>query len=325
MRPPERQSSDPEAKEVPCSSWPEIVDHLEMFPPPSVRYSVDDTGESFRREGWVFRGISTSRHDLQPSIEREARLKEMPWAALEKLVVADFKAHARMHQPLGIHQACADDLTWLALMQHYGVPTRLLDFTYSPFVALYFAVRNRPERETRGLRLWAMNAHAINDQFVKVTEKALRKAKKRKGEPIFRVASMSPDDFSTPADELEADIHGFQNRVAESLAGSSTYRKCLEQLGCVAAAVPPGFNPRLARQQGAFLVNCAEDLAFCESLNRMMNGASRGWCKRLDIDGDLAPEIERRLFQMNVHEQSLFPDMNGLAGMIRQKVRIHWS
>lgn len=325
MRPPERLSSEPEAEEVPCSSWPEILDRLEMFPPPSVQYSLDGTGGSFRRESWVFRGLSTSRHELQPSIEREARSKEMPWAALEKLVVADYKAHARMHQPIKVHDSSVDALTWLAVMQHYDVPTRLLDFTYSPFVALYFAVRNRPVREINGLRLWAINAQAINDQFVNVTEQALRKAKRRKGEPIFRTATNHPDDFSTPADELEADLHGFQNRVAESLTASSTYGAHLKKTGCVAAVVPPGFNARLAAQQGAFLVNCVEELCFCESLNRMMKSTPSAWCKRFDIDGELAPEIERRLFQMNIHEQSLFPDLNGLAGMIRQKVRLHWS
>ena len=42
-----------------------------------------------------------------------------------------------------------------------------------------------------------------------------------------------------------------------------------------------------------------------------------------DIDGSALPEIEQRLFQMNIHEQSLFPDMEGLAGLIRQSIRLH--
>ena len=60
-------------------------------------------------------------------------------------------------------------------------------------------------------------------------------------------------------------------------------------------------------------------------LTKMM-GSHRGeWRKTFDIPVELIPEIERRLFQMNIHEQSLFPDMEGLAGLIRQKIRLHWK
>jgi len=42
-------------------------------------------------------------------------------------------------------------------------------------------------------------------------------------------------------------------------------------------------------------------------------------------EADAIPEIEDRLFQLNIHEQSLFPDMEGLSGLIRQRVRLHWT
>ena len=41
----------------------------------------------------------------------------------------------------------ANRLEWLALMQHYGTPTRLLDFTRSPYVACYFALEELPRTD----------------------------------------------------------------------------------------------------------------------------------------------------------------------------------
>jgi hypothetical protein len=49
------------------------------------------------------------------------------------------------------------------------------------------------------------------------------------------------------------------------------------------------------------------------------------WYRVYDIDAGAASDIEQKLFQMNIHEQSLFPDMEGLAGLIRQKMRLHWK
>jgi len=56
----------------------------------------------------------------------------------------------------------------------------------------------------------------------------------------------------------------------------------------------------------------------------MMSGSKKGWCRRLLIRNTLAARIEEKLFQMNIHELSLFPDMQGLAGFVRQKLRLYW-
>jgi len=47
----------------------------------------------------------------------------------------------------------------------------------------------------------------------------------------------------------------------------------------------------------------------------MMGASNLRWCKRFDTAVNPIPEIERKLFQMGIHEQSLFPDMQGLAGL----------
>lgn len=220
-----------------------------------------------------------------------------------------------------------DDLTWLAQMQHYSIPTRLLDFTFSPFVALYFAIRAEKQNKINRshVRLWAINATEVNNLFQRVAYKAQAKARERAGEEVFKPASLNPDDFATVGDSVDRETHSLRKLILESMQATGTYRAELERQGCIAVALPPAFNPRLASQQGVFLVNCVEELSFADSLNKMMAQSCTQWGKRFDIADDAVLEIEQRLFQMNIHEQTLFPDMEGLAGFIRQKIRLHWK
>ncbi len=316
-----QQSGDPKVPSHRCSNWTEIARCLEAFPSSEVNYAED--GEM--RTAWVFRGLADSSYLLEPTIERQARFKNMSWRALEQLVTLEFKSRARMHLDATLIPDSKDELTWLAHMQHYGIPTRLLDFTYSPFVALYFAIREQRKRRTR-LRLWAIDAIAVNNQFKIVTYKAERAARERAGKKEkFEKLSIHPDDFSTDADSTILEMQETSTLLAKSLRATGTYRAGLEGQGCVAVASPPAFNPRLASQQGVFLVNCAEGLTFRDSLSQMMARCGIEWCKRFDITRDASSEIEQRLFQMNVHEQSLFPDIEGLAGFIRQRARLHWK
>ena len=92
----------------------------------------------------------------------------------------------------------------------------------------------------------------------------------------------------------------------------------------MAFAMPPLQNLRLSSQQGAFLFNGAEDLTFKASLSRMMGEWKAKWCVRFRIGNAILQELEERLFRLNIHALSLFPDMQGLAGFIRQKLRLYW-
>jgi hypothetical protein len=205
------------------------------------------------------------------------------------------------------------------------VPTRLLDFTYSPFVALYFAIRDRQvEHDTKHVRLWAINASAVNYRFRMVASKARLEQRIRDGQTAFHRVRLDRDSFSTDRDNVLAETQGLSALITESLSAKETYRGEMNRQGCVCAASPPTFNPRLASQQGTFLLNLAQGLSFNESLVKMMSPCT-GWCKTANIEARAIPEIEGRLFQRNIHEQSLFPDMEGLAGMIRQRIRLHWK
>jgi hypothetical protein len=92
-------------------------------------------------EGWIFRGHCSAEWSLQSTLERCAPSGHRR-VFTEYELVYEFKRRA--HNYLGVHQLPAKPGEWLALMQHFGAPTRLVDFTRSPFVAAYFAFEELP-------------------------------------------------------------------------------------------------------------------------------------------------------------------------------------
>ena len=101
---------------------------------------------------WVYRGQADATWKLESSLYRafrdtqdihqlgggrEKRLNEF---SQEETMIERFKSNAHLFLPHLPEKT--DDFSWLALMQHYGAPTRLLDFTFSPYVAAFFCLES---------------------------------------------------------------------------------------------------------------------------------------------------------------------------------------
>lgn len=106
--------------------------------------------ESFNEDIW-FRGQSDYGWELSPGL---MRLAEAP---SEGTLLTRFKQSAGML----INTSPKDDFDWLFLMQHYGVPTRLLDWTESPLTALYFAVIEEGN-DDKDAALWSLKPTELN-------------------------------------------------------------------------------------------------------------------------------------------------------------------
>lgn len=94
---------------------------------------------------WVFRGQSSESWDIKPSSGRGANYD----ALFEERVFRVFKRDARLH--LDRHVPETDDWDWLALGQHFGLPTRLLDWSANPLVACYFALMDEQHADKNAI------------------------------------------------------------------------------------------------------------------------------------------------------------------------------
>ncbi len=119
------------------------------------------------KQSYIHRGQADAEWELLPSLVRHASksgLSAEDTVELETSMLRGFQREAHLYlPPRKVHDE-KEITSWWMLMQHYGAPTRVLDWTRSPFVALYFAVEQELGKDGA---VWTFHPHTVDEHMGK--------------------------------------------------------------------------------------------------------------------------------------------------------------
>ena len=252
--------------EIRAESWTHL--HELLF--------ADSWHEGLRRHrsDFVFRGEGSREAGLATSLQRLGG----DYADVETHLLRNFRKYAhRSDVP-------EDSLwNWLALAKHHGLSTRLLDWTYSPYVALHFATAHQAEFGDDGL-IWLVDFVQTNREL----PQHLREALEREG-----MNAMSADLLREVAPDLDR----------------------FDELGedFVVFFEPPALDERIVNQYALFSLMPSPQARMDEWLERHGELA-----RRVVIPAGLKWEVRDKLDQANITERVLFPGLDGLATWLKR-------
>ncbi|MGA8593166.1 MAG: FRG domain-containing protein [Bryobacteraceae bacterium] len=261
-----------------------------------------------------FRGQPDNVEDLKPGLYREDT-----WAALKKSSSAcrtaedifdalfdiemdqriDFTNYGHL---LNESNQAKTHIDWYFLMQHHGVPTRLLDWTTNALAALFFALekysrpltrRDDDSQERAEVSIWVVDAYWLAGKISKIWDS-----------PIL--------PYSEEAGRYVAPLDKLIERMREVQELLPQFPMPIE---------PPAMHPRVAAQEGRFII-FGKNKDLLEQPIRLTHQSGKTEIlrlKRIRFHADDASAILRDLSHLGVSRRTLFPDLAGLADFVRWK------
>jgi FRG domain len=196
-----------------------------------------------------------------------------------------------MDQAESRHTRCPpgdDRLGWLMLARHFGLPTRLLDWSWSPLVALYFAAQPDDVHDSDGC-LWALAPSFMNHQMM--------------GFPTTPRMMVSDEPKV-----LELANAAFEISPMAAAAHMASAR------GLALAISAREIDARMFTQQGAFTIHGDHaDLADTAEL------ISQPWKRVFRIPSGSKAGLRELMHRLSINKSTLFPDLGALAEELKSR------
>ncbi len=212
------------------------------------------------RSNFVYRGVPRVTHTLETSLQTGG------YEGHERHLLTSFRKYASQR---AVHGDWV--WNWLSLAKHHGLPTRLLDWSYSPYVALHFATVDVRHVE-EDAAVWCVDFRRTNELLPASLKKLMRS-----------------DDANIFTTEM-------LNRVATSLAEFDS----LSKRDFVVFFEPPSLDERIVNQFALFSLPSSPTLSLEELLKRRDSTY-----RRIIIPAALKWEVRDKLDQANITERLL--------------------
>ncbi|MDX1931717.1 MAG: FRG domain-containing protein [Capsulimonadales bacterium] len=225
------------------------------------------------RASFVYRGQCDADNPLTTSLSRLAGERA---AEIEGPMLRAFRRYA---MPYGLR---SDASIWetLALAQHHGLPTRLLDWSYSPLVALHFATADTEWHDRDGA-VWCADLHRTNERL----PTALREILQTEETDVLSMEIL---------ERIASDLGGYDQRFDRP---------------ALAFFEPPSLDERVVNQFALFSLLSNPAGSPGDWLRKEAGDAVR----RIRIPAAIKPEVRDKLDQANITERVLFPGLDGLS------------
>lgn len=226
------------------------------------------------RSAFFFRGMPNVDFHLATSLQRNC--KELQ-KNLEPIMLANFAKYAIIEEP----EISSSIWRQMIVGQHHGLPTRLLDWTHSPLVALHFANdESLDSLDQHDCVVWRIDARALNQYLPEVYQKQLEKNKTF----IFSVDALS--EISPSLDQYDSDL------------GNTAF----------AMIEPPSIDQRIVNQYSFFSV-IPNGITDIEGLLAKVRVESVRYIIRKEIRWDVRDMLD----QFNVNDRIIYPGLDGIC------------
>lgn len=279
------------------NSFPELIDFQESLSGGENKWIF--RGEEFN--GKIEDSLKTSLEkafgSITPSLTRVEINKHKINA--EKDVIREFQR--KLHLYSDNLPTRADIIQWLSIMQHHGAPTRLLDWTYSFWVAIHFAVSRCKPGENSTVAVWAVNG-------TKSVKKGEDYKKDNKVELIAKEIIKKHNLPYCDHDAIwdNAVVHRLIRAPEPMVYVSSSFRR----------------NERLTLQQGTFMITGDITKSFWENLEKTitLNDGNHIRLGVVKVTHELKGKINKKLLEMNINNAVLFPGIDGFSQSLCTRV-----